>query len=261
MPSINQGLGIQRFSSALRKITPTCRPADKPEMAMQGSRWHGGTEVWGHSFAEKGQESWVIKEERSFTRETNKVDQWHDQKQKACNTPGLSRKRKKVKCVQSTEDEAGRKARGLTMKNIKGSAKKYGACCFGHKESSTVLEPWQLQEHICVLWWGRPWKDRERVFHQEICTTVQVKLWGPGLRQKTQAWKHGEGSETTQKVECQVPPTILWWVEERKGRRKTGLRAKAVLGSVIGNSRRGQAWGWGNDEPEEAEGEASKIRI
>ena len=39
------------------------------------------------------------------------------------------------------------------------------------------------------------------------------------------------------------------------------LRAKAVLASAIGNARRGQAWGWGNDESEEAEGETSKIRI
>lgn len=39
------------------------------------------------------------------------------------------------------------------------------------------------------------------------------------------------------------------------------LRAKAVLASATRNSRRGQDWGWGNDEPEEAEGEASKIRI
>lgn len=53
------------------------------------------------------------------------------------------------------------------------------------------------------------------------------------------------------------------WRRERAGGKQadSGLRAKAVLGSVMGNSRRGQAWGWGSDKPEEAEGEASKIRI
>lgn len=39
------------------------------------------------------------------------------------------------------------------------------------------------------------------------------------------------------------------------------LGAKAVQLSVIANTGGGQVWGWGNDEPEEAKGEVSEIRI
>lgn len=44
------------------------------------------------------------------------------------------------------------------------------------------------------------------------------------------------------------------------GGREVGsrLRAKVVLPLATGHTGRGQAQGWGRDEPKEAEGEASK---
>lgn len=66
----------------------------------------------------------------------------------------------------------------------------------------------------------------------------------------------------TQKVESRILRNIHVVCGEGKNRKKQAesrLRADTVL--LIGNTGSEQAWAWGTDEAEEAEGEASEMRI
>lgn len=48
---------------------------------------------------------------------------------------------------------------------------------------------------------------------------------------------------------------------ETEEREENRLGPKAVLPSAIRNTGRRKAWGWGDQEPEETEGEASEIKV
>lgn len=95
---------------------------------------------------------------------------------------------------------------------------------------------------------------------------------GPGEIMRTQAKrakrqerKQGEGFEMNLEGGMPSPsehPCDEWRRGGAEGKQADSrLKTKVVLPSTIGNISKGQASGWGNDEPEEAGRKMSKIRI
>lgn len=59
----------------------------------------------------------------------------------------------------------------------------------------------------------------------------------------------------------QVLANVYMLSGETEEREENRLGPKAVLPSAIRNTGRRKAWGWGDQEPEETEEEASEIKV